>query len=591
MSNYIFTIYSLLFLSSSLVSFFVAYLAWQRKGERGAFELALLMLSAGMWAFFVIFETAAPTIELKILWSKIAYTGALTSPLFYFLFVMRFVGKDKYLTKKWVFALSLVPLVVFILTISNEYHHLIWIGYAPICEKTNLTQYFHGIGFWLGNLTYSYLLLFFSSLYLYRFVIIQISAFKRQARIIFMASLCPWIASFFYVADINLVPGFDLVPLSMIFSGTLMAIGIFNNRFLDLAPVARETLLETLKDGILVLDRNNRIQDINKAAREFLGLTDKDIIGYDFKKFNSKAVSLTKEILSDSSQQMVEVLSHDTRSYYMIIKQDIKNYPGSRLIIIRDESDEVKREKAMLVATQKAEESDRLKSSFLANLSHEIRTPINVITGFIDIIQGNDSDSKDREIYVELLKKSSDRILNTLNDIIEISKIEAGQAFLEESQINLNEIMDYLYNSYIKTAQEKGVDFRYIKGSESKAALINADRLKLISVMSNLIKNGLKFTDSGVVEFGYNLSKGMINFYVKDNGIGIPKERQKLIFNRFVQAEQSINRPYEGSGLGLSIVKAYVGMMGGKIKVESNPGEGSLFSFSIKYSPISFGSV
>jgi len=273
----------------------------------------------------------------------------------------------------------------------------------------------------------------------------------------------------------------------------------------------------------------------------------------------------------------------------LIEKEDIVNYPGSKLVIIKDKTNDVQRSIEMLNATEKAKESDRLKSSFLANLSHEIRTPLNIITGFVDILRSDDLLEEDKEHYVELLKKSSDRIITTLNDIIEISKIEAGQVSFRESQINLNEIVDYLYNLFNKDAADKGLSLLIYKGLEDKESLIMTDREKLITTMSHLVKNAIKYSDIGKVEVGYKIEDKRLLFYVQDTGVGIPMERQKIIFNRFVQAEQSINRPYEGAGLGLSIVKSYVRILGGTINVKSKPGEGSCFWFSIPYEPLLTG--
>ncbi len=506
MNNYIFTIISLLFLASSLVSFFVSYAAWQRKRERGAVELALLMLSAGMWAFLVIFETAAPTLDGKIFWSKAAYVAALSSPVLFLMFVLRITGRDKYLNIRSIIGLFVVPVLVFILALTNEYHHLIWTGFAPISEVTNLTTYYHGIAFWTGYFGYAYLLLIFASVFLLKFLISQASPFKSQARAILLALLCPWLASVLYVSGSNPIPGFDLVPLSMIISGTLLAIAVFKSRLLDITPVARETLLETLEEGILVLDRHNRVQDINNSAVQYLAINRKNIIGQDFKSVEFGEKEIIDAILNELANQMVQVKYSKGIKHFSITKQEIKNYPGSKLVIIRDKTTEIKREQELLVEKGRAQESDRLKSSFVANLSHEIRTPINVITGFLDVLNQKDIDEKDQAIYVDLLKKSTDRILNTLNDIIEISKIEAGQAKLTETQINLNEILDYLYNIYFKDAQAKGLGFKFYKDIDDKGALIIIDRPKLVTIFSNLIKNSLKFTDKGHIEFGYRLT-------------------------------------------------------------------------------------
>ncbi len=227
-----------------------------------------------------------------------------------------------------------------------------------------------------------------------------------------------------------------------------------------------------------------------------------------------------------------------------------------------------------------------MKSSFLANISHEVRTPLNIITGFIDILHTSNVSEKDKEIYMELLKKNNNRIVSTLNDIVEVSKIESGQISLDESQINLNETINYVYNLHIKTALEKKISLTCSKGLSDKEALIYIDRVKLTSVLSNLIDNALKFTFDGNINFGYFFKNNKLTFYVEDSGIGISKERQSVIFKQFVQAEQSMNRSYEGSGLGLSIVKHYVSLMGGKILVKSDLDKGSRFFFSLNYNSV-----
>jgi len=544
------------------------------------------MMSAGFWAFFVILETASTILEDKIFWSKVAYVGALSTPVLFLLFVARITGHDKHITRMNIIKLSVIPVIVFFLALTNDYHKLIWTGFAPISPETNLTQYFHGIGFWIGYFSYSYILLTISSVLLFKLSISKIKHFKSQARAILLALLCPWFASVLYVSGSNPIPGFDLVPLSMIVSGTLLSVAIFRNRLLDLAPVARESLIETLKDGILVIDRHDRVQDINNSALKYLSINQTNVIGFDFHSLNIYYRRLSDAILNADKNQMVEIEEGSGKKFYSVTKHEIKNYPGSRLVIIRDKSDEIQREKDLLYAMKRAEESDRLKSSFVANLSHEIRTPINVITGFLEVLNQDDIKKEEQVVYVDLLKKSTDRILATLNDIIEISKIEAGQAVLTETQINLNEIMDFLYNIFKKESETKGIALECIKTLENRDALIIVDRPKLVTILTNLLKNSFKFTEKGDVSFGYRLDNEKLTFYVKDTGIGIPENRKEMIFNRFVQAEQTMNRPYEGAGLGLSIVKAYVEMLGGKIMVNSTQGEGSEFYFTIKYKPV-----
>ncbi|HBG23694.1 MAG TPA: hypothetical protein DDX10_01220 [Rikenellaceae bacterium] len=239
----------------------------------------------------------------------------------------------------------------------------------------------------------------------------------------------------------------------------------------------------------------------------------------------------------------------------------------------------------LIRSKERAEESDRLKTAFLANMSHEIRTPMNGIMGFLQLLNDVDLTSDDRQYYFEIINKSGERLLSTINDIIEISKIESGQLNVIYSNVNIKEILNFHYKFFINQTEEKGISL-LLKNSEEIADVIVSDQHILDGILTNLIKNAIKFTDSGVIEVGTYLKDESIIFYVRDTGIGISKNRQEAIFERFVQADLDYKRPHEGSGLGLSIVKAYSHLMKGEVWVESEEGKGSTFYFSVPYIPV-----
>jgi CheY-like chemotaxis protein len=239
----------------------------------------------------------------------------------------------------------------------------------------------------------------------------------------------------------------------------------------------------------------------------------------------------------------------------------------------------------LIRAKERAEESDRLKTAFLANMSHEIRTPMNGIMGFLQLLNDVDLTSDDRQYYFEIINKSGERLLSTINDIIEISKIESGQLNVIYSNVNIKEILNFHYKFFINQTEEKGISL-LLKNSEEIADVIVSDQHILDGILTNLIKNAIKFTDSGEIEVGTYLKDESIIFYVRDTGIGISKTRQEAIFERFVQADLDYKRPHEGSGLGLSIVKAYSHLMKGEVWVESEEGRGSTFYFAVPYIPV-----
>ena len=263
-----------------------------------------------------------------------------------------------------------------------------------------------------------------------------------------------------------------------------------------------------------------------------------------------------------------------------------KNKKVKRLYgTIQDITEQKRWEKELIDARKKAEESDHLKSAFLANMSHEIRTPMNGILGFVELLSSAEFGVEEKESFVSIIKRSGNRLLDTINDIIEISKIESGQIDYHETEIDLVEVMNYYHDFFSKEAESKGIKLIYTENNISSLE-IRTDKIKLDSILTNLVKNAIKFTTEGTIEFGFNLIGEHINFHVKDTGCGLSPEDQIKVFERFIQADNSNSRGHEGSGLGLAICKNYAQLLGGDIRVESELGKGSIFYVSIKFNPV-----
>lgn len=250
-----------------------------------------------------------------------------------------------------------------------------------------------------------------------------------------------------------------------------------------------------------------------------------------------------------------------------------------------------KTEDDLIAALTKAQESDRLKSAFLTNMSHEIRTPMNGILGFSDLMKAPDLSDEKKEKYISVIEKSGARMLKTINNLMDISKIEAGQIKIYLSAVNINEQMEELSDFFKEEAEKKGLQFSVKNTLTAQEAFIKSDSEKIHAILTNLIANAFKYTHEGSIEFGCYKKGDIIEFYVKDTGIGIPNNRKKAIFDRFVQADIEDREVYEGSGLGLSISKAYAEMLGGEIWVESevenlstSEVRGSRFYFTIPHS-------
>ncbi len=244
-------------------------------------------------------------------------------------------------------------------------------------------------------------------------------------------------------------------------------------------------------------------------------------------------------------------------------------------------------QKNLEAAKEKAEESGRLKSAFLANMSHEIRTPMNGIIGFSQILQENDYPRDQQNEYLDIIHSRTQHLLHIINDLVDVSKIEANQLTLNVQHFYLNDLMQELYSVFSNELTNRGKDHIQLKlhlGLNDEESYFESDFNRFRQVMDNLLKNAVKFTEEGTVEFGYESQyEGSLLFYVKDSGVGIPNEQQKHIFERFRQVGDSTARTQEGTGLGLAISKNLVELLGGEMWLKSKEGEGSVFYFTLPY--------
>jgi len=381
-----------------------------------------------------------------------------------------------------------------------------------------------------------------------------------------------------------------------------------------------ESIVDNIPNMIFLKDAKElRFVRINKAGEDLLGYSNEDLLGkndYDF--FPKEQADFFTEndnnVLKDSgildiTEENIQTKNQGTRVLHTR-KVAIFNTLGKPeyLLGISEDITERKRiEQDLIKAKEKAEESDLLKSIFLANMSHEIRTPMNGIIGFTELLKEPKLTVEMQKEYINIIEKSGNRMLNIINDIINISKVESGLMEISVSITNINEQIEYIYAFFKPETELKGLHFSFKNSLSARAANIKTDRELIYAILTNLVKNAIKFTDKGTIEFGYILKTASevgelrrtvhsrsvepvelvelveLEFFVKDTGIGIRKEHQEIIFERFRQANESPSKNYEGTGLGLPISKAYVNMLGGKIWVESKPGEGSVFYFTIPY--------
>jgi hypothetical protein len=344
-------------------------------------------------------------------------------------------------------------------------------------------------------------------------------------------------------------------------------------------------LVRNTFDGILISNPKGHYLYANKKAAEITGYSIEELLQITTKELTPVRLHAEVEKRIHSQFNEGKELSHfeatllqkSGNEILIEIAASITTWKGipAQILSFRDITKRKMAEQELLFAKQKAVESDRLKSAFLANMSHEIRTPMNGILGFTSLLNEPDLTGEEQQQYIDIITKSGARMLDTVNDIIEISKIETGQVKVSLNEVDLNERIENLILFFNPEANKKGLELIYENVCVS--SLIRTDENKLNSILTNLIKNALKFTEKGWVRVGCMQTTDSIEISVTDTGIGIPFNRQEAVFNRFEQADIEDTNVFEGSGLGLAITKSYVEMLGGTISLESVFGEGTTF--------------
>ncbi len=355
-------------------------------------------------------------------------------------------------------------------------------------------------------------------------------------------------------------------------------------------------LLNNIMVPVIILDKYGKIFEANNKFIDFVGKTNSIVennIIFTIPFFQSvsefeKLASLTDEkkaVLNYSMKLLTKKGEIDCKVHaFLLENQPNKQY----LIIIEDNSTENMYLQELAKAKLFVEELLQRKSIFISSLSHEMRTPLNVIIGFIDIIKNDTLDSKTKEEYLDIIQTNAEHLLLLLNDVIDFSKIEAGQFVLKETQCNLN----FLINQFKLWLEEEvkrkklSIEIKVKKSLDDENAIIYIDELRLKQVLTNLLFNSLKFTQDGYIEFGYEIIENEIKFYVKDTGPGLSEDDKKILFNYYAQGIEGKKSKYKGSGLGLSISKRIVEMMGGNINVISSIDEGSTFYFVLPFKKI-----
>ena len=581
-------IYKFLLLVAAVVSSTITYMSWKRKSCKGAKSLSILMLAITEWILCQIIQIACIEHSKIFFWHELKFVGIVVVPVAFLSLIAEYTNRKKFYNKKTILLLMIVPILTLIIIITNSFHGLFResIEFVKI-DNIEIISSKLGVWFWF-NAVYTYSLIWVGLLLLLIEFIYLPKLYRKQAGVIIAGTLIPLIWNIFYLSLYKDIIYVDITPLTFSLTGIITFWGLFRYKLLDLAPIARELVFESIEDMVIVLDNNKRIVDINFSARKILGNDEFKVIGKSITEIVPELDELPDKNIEIIDRNIILTQKEEKR-YFEVKDAQIygkKNKAIGKLVLLHDITEHENIMTELRVSREKAEEANRAKSNFLANMSHEIRTPMNGVLGMIDLMKATklDEDQKDN---LEIMKDSAEALLTILNDILDYSKIEAQKMELENTNFNVKQIVQDIIKIFSFQASEKKINLLCDIDEEIPDMLLG-DPLRLRQIINNLISNSVKFTSEGCIKVSIIVTKKnskeiVLRFIIRDTGIGIPKEKIKNLFNSFEQIDSSRTRKYGGTGLGLAIVKNLVELMKGSITVESEIDKGSRFTIDIPF--------
>ena len=588
---------------AGVISAGLALYAWRRRLMAGVAAFSILMLAVAVWTLGYALELAGGDIPTKIFWLGIEYLGIVIVPVALLALALQYTGRTKWLTPRILVLLSIEPLITLVLVWTNDIHHLIHAKVGlEISSAFTVLVITRGTWYWI-NVVYSFLLLLLGTALIVSFIPTlrrSASVYRGQVSALCIAVLVPWVSNAVTDFGLSPLPNLDLTPLAFTVTGIAMAWSLFRFRLLDLTPVARHAVVESMSDAVIVLDKYNRITDLNPAAQRILGHTLSELVGQPAAQIASAWPEQVERFRGATEAHEEIVLAVDgTACYFDLRLSSLYHQRGhltGRLIVLRDITEHKQAMEALEQGRAAAEAANQAKSAFLATMSHEIRTPMNAVIGMTGLLLDTDLTAEQRD-YTETVRASSDALLTIINDILDFSKIEAGKLELDRQAFDLRECLESALDLLAARATEKGLDLAYLLDDQVPAAMYG-DVTRLRQILVNLLSNAVKFTQEGEVVLSVEARRTgedggahtqewnggsvyKVHFAVRDTGIGISEEGMNRLFQSFSQVDASTTRRYGGTGLGLAISKRLAELMGGTMWVGSEPGVGSTFHFTI----------
>lgn len=593
----------LILFAGSVTALRIAQVAWKRRQAPGAVSLITMTTALAAWMLTYAFSLLTFDLDLRVFWSNLAFVGIVQVPVAWFCFVVEYTGRSHWLTRRFLASLSVIPLLTLLAVATNDQYgwirsqaEMAWVG---SCQDMATVM---GPWFWVHT-AYSYGLIAVGKLLLLHRLLAPAQVYRWQTSVMLLGLLPAWVVNAVYVLRSTTILGLDLTPLTLTVSGLAFAWVLDRRRLLDIIPIARDVVIESMQDGLLVLDLQDRIVDLNAIAAQFLRQFTHQDLGQPLALVQPELYThLSQEQADVPVRKEITLTRNQQTTYFELLVFPLYqrwHQLTGRAVLLRDIDDRKRIEAELVAQKEKAEAANRAKSRFVANMSHEFRTPLNAILGFSELMQADGQTPQHQQEYLETIQQAGEHLLAMINDVLSLSKIEAGKLSLSETCFDLRSLLDTLKQIFRLKAEARGLSLS-VQVGETVPRHIHADEGKLRQVLVNLLDNAIKFTPQGQVFLSVLVVPPLTNpepdqpmtsaslrlrFTVKDTGVGIAPEELTTLFQAFTQTEAG-RQSLQGTGLGLSISQACVQLMGGTLEVESHLQRGSIFGFTLPVQPV-----
>jgi PAS domain S-box-containing protein len=452
----------------------------------------------------------------------------------------------------------------------------------------------HNVAFWV-HAAYCYLLLLIGTGLLILMFIRSPHLYRSQAAALLIGALSPWIANAVFIFGWSPFGKLDLTPFAFALTGLAMGWGLFRFRLLDVVPVARDTIIESMSDGVIVLDSKDRIVDLNPVAEGILSVSASEAVGQPAQKVLSRWPDLVERYRSVPETHTEIAVGEGVVQRYFDLRisplRDWRRHLVGRLIVLRDVTRRKEMEEELQQAKEAAEAANQAKDEFITVVTHELRSPLSSVLGSIGLLEDGAAGpiTEEQIEFLHIIESNTTRMAALASDLADISRIESGQLQLEMEPVSMARIIREIIRSIHPQIERK--EQQLILQVPDDLPEVWGDHIRLAQVLTNLISNAHKFTPEGgtiIINAEHTAnhwdSRGaakVVHVVVEDNGIGIKTEDLQKLFQKFSRVGDRETRRIPGTGLGLSIAKNLVEMQGGRIWCESEPGKGSAFHFTV----------